>query len=208
MLPAVPIIRAQVSIPAVSTVSEDTVTNTWHFTTTDTDEGTLSAVKTALSTFYEALDTYKSDLQLWTGARVKIFNMEDPPERVPIDDVGLTLTSAPSGGSLPHECACVLSFNGEYVSGASQARRRGRVYLGPLNVSVIGDNSMFTSTFYNVVVGAAGALLTASNAASDWAWIVYSPTAEQGYPVVGGWVDNAVDIQRRRGFRASVRTTF
>jgi hypothetical protein len=204
-----PILRAQVAIPAVSTVSEDTVTNTWHFTTTDTTEGTLTLLKAALVDFYEDMDAYKSDLQLWASARVKIYNMSDPEPRVPIDDVGLTLTSAPSGTSLPHEVAAVLSFHGEYVSGFSQARRRGRIYFGPLNNTSFNDASgVMNATFCGILNAAGGALLAASDSASDWAWVVYSPTGETSYPVVGGWVDNAPDIQRRRGFKSTARVTF
>jgi len=190
-------------------VSEDTITNTWHFTTTDTVEGTLTLIKAALVTFYETLDAYKSDLQLWASARVKIYNMSDPEPRVPINDVGLALSSAPSGTSLPHEVAAVLSFNGEYVSGFSQARRRGRIYFGPLNNTAFNDASgLLNTTFVGILAGAGGALLTASNSASEWAWVVYSPTGSTSYPVDAGWVDNAPDIQRRRGFKSTVRTTF
>ena len=204
-----PIVRAQVAIPAFSTSSEDTCTNTWHFTTTDTTEGTLALLKAALVAFYEGVDTWKSDLHVWQNTRVKFYNLDDEEPRVPIDDAGLTLTSAPIGDSMPHEVAAVLSFHGDYVSGASQARRRGRIYFGPLNTAAVTASSGYLATaLVSALATAGGNLLTASNAASDWAWVVYSPSANTAYPVVAGWADNAVDIQRRRGFRPTVRTTF
>jgi len=204
-----PLVRYQVSIPAVSTVSEDTVTNTWHFTMTDLNETNSNAVQTALVAFYENIDSFKGDLQNWASARVKMYDMSEPEPRVPYSDELLGTSSAPSGTSLPHEVAACVSFNGAYVSGFSQARRRGRIFLGPLNTTCFTDSTGYLSaSFLSTTASGAGALLTASNSASDWAWVVYSPTGATSYPVVAGWVDNAVDIQRSRGFKATTRTTF
>ena len=203
-----PILRFQVRIPAASLNTEDDVTNTWHFTATDTTEGILSAIKAELVDIYESIDTWKSNQQSWTGARVKVFNLDDAEPRVPINDTGLTLTSAPSGSPLPPEVAICMSFHGDYVSGFSQARRRGRVYLGPLNLQSLNTDGRFTSTFQGAVSTAGANLVLASNAASDWAWVVYSPSGDTAYPVVNGWTDNAPDIQRRRGVRSSFRWGF
>jgi hypothetical protein len=204
-----PIIRAQVRIPAVSTVSEDTVTNTWHFLIPGDPLGSINNITTALSTFYEAFDTYKSNLQSWTTARVKYYNLSDTEPRVPIGDEALsTISSAPAGNPLPHEVACVVSFAGDYVSGQSQARRRGRVYIGPLNTQAVTTTGLLTSALVTAAAAAADALLTSSTASADWSWVVYSPSGNVSYSVTNGWVDNAPDIQRSRGFKATVRTTF
>jgi hypothetical protein len=209
MLEAMPIIRAQVSIPATSTVTEDTVTNTWHFSAVDKTEGTINAIQTALLAVYEAFDASKADTYTWTAARLKWYDLADPEERVPFEDELLGATSAGTGDPLPQEVAMCLSFNGEYVSGFSQARRRGRVYLGPLAVSTLDTaTGRFSNAFTDAIAAAGAALLLASTTASDWAWVVYSPTGGTSYPVVAGWADNAPDIQRRRGLKASRRTTF
>jgi len=202
------ILRAQVIIPATSTVSEDAVTNTWHFNVTGDEETTAANITSDLAAFYEAMDTYKSDLQSWTTNRVKWFNMSDPEPRVPILDTTMSLTGASSSQSLPHEVTAVLSFHGTYASGASQARRRGRIYFGPLNTTVMTDSGHFASAFCTALATAGDVLLATSVADTDYDWAVYSPTAGLSYPVVGGWVDNAPDIQRRRGFRATSRTLF
>lgn len=201
--------RCQVAIPAVSTVSEDTVTNTFHFTTVDTEEGTLAQLSAALVSFYEAMDTQKGDLQNWAAARIKMYDLSEPEPRFPVKDAGLALTSAPSTDSTAHELCAVLSFHGEYVSGFSQARRRGRIYFGPIPAAAVAVATGYLATgTVTALVTAGSGLLTASNSASDWAWVVYSPAGNTSYPVVGGHVDNAVDVQRRRGFKASTRTTF
>jgi hypothetical protein len=42
----------------------------------------------------------------------------------------------------------------------------------------------------------------------DWTWCLYSRKLDLMPEIVGGWVDNAWDIQRRRGYAATSRTTF
>lgn len=204
-----PILRAQVSIPAVSTVSEDTVTNTWHFTATGVGSTILGEIALALTDFYEDIDAQKSDNALWVSAYCRIYDLSESEPRVPIYDELLNLTSAASTTPLPPEVSMCMSFHGAYVSGASQARRRGRVYLGPLHVSTLDTTTgQFSSVHVANVATAGSNLLTTSNAASDWAWGVYSPTAGQLYPVIGGWVDNAPDIQRGRGLKSTSRVAF
>lgn len=204
-----PIIRAQVTVPAASTVSEDAVTNTWHFTATGVGSTILDEIALALTDFYEDADAQKGDNQLWASAYCRMYNLDDPEPRIPIYDELLALTSAPASTALPPEiCACI-SFNGTYVSGASQARRRGRIYFGPLAATVIDTTTgQLAALAVTNLATSAGNLLATSNLASDWAWVVYSPTGDTGYPVVEGWVDNAPDIQRGRGLKATVRTTF
>lgn len=60
-------------------------------------------------------------------------------------------------------------------------------------------------------------LLAAGDASSGaWTWCIYSPTTETQtaslassfIPIVGGWVDNAWDTQRRRGLEPTTRTTW
>jgi len=40
----------------------------------------------------------------------------------------------------------------------------------------------------------------------DVSWQVWSPTDNQGRDVTNAWVDDAWDVQRRRGLRASTRS--
>jgi hypothetical protein len=203
-----PLVRAQVTIPAVSGISEDSVVNTFHFTTTGTSEGLRAELSAALVDFYEDWDTFKSTDYTWASARVKYYNLDDPEPRVPLSDVGLALTSAPAGTPGPHEVSLCVSYKAEYVSGESAARRRGRIYCGPFHSAVLGTGGRPSSTLITALWTAGSGLLLASTTASDWAWIVYSPTSGQGYPVTGGWVDNEFDIQRRRGGKPTARTTF
>jgi len=203
-----PIIRCQVVIPAVSTVAEDTITNTWHFTTTGWDETIRGSIAGGLQALYETFDTWKGSLQSWVLSRTKFYNLDDPAPRVPIDDIPLSLSTAPSGSPLPPELACCLSFRGDYVSGSSQSRRRGRVYLGGMNMAALSGDGRLSSTLCSSVATGAATFLALSDSSTDWAWVVYSPTSGTAYPVTAGWIDNAPDVQRRRGVLSTSRSTF
>lgn len=203
-----PNVRVQVRIPHSNGVPADTVVNTWHFFADAADEGTLGSIKTALNTFYEALDTYKGDAMSWGSSRYRIYDLSESEPRQPIEDVAAGITSAPSGDNLPHELAICLSFRGELVSGTPAARRRGRIYFGPLSSGTMTVTGTVNATFRAALATAGGQLLLTSTLASDWSWGVYSPTAGALYEVEAGWVDDAWDIQRRRGVVATTRSTF
>lgn len=210
------LLRAQVRLLSDSSLPEDTVVNTWHFASavTNPDSSYVGAnLQPPLGQFYDAIDGLLS-VGLSGTANVKWYDLIDPEPRVPIaefNNVNLNLGS----GALPSEVALCLSFQGVPVSGQPQARRRGRVYLGPLSdtgvVSAAGVGDVRPgATAINTVTGAADALLTLSKAAADWRWVIHSPTSGPGISVDvdNGWVDNAFDIQRRRGLRATQRTLF
>lgn len=112
-------------------------------------------------------------------------------------------------------CVC-LSYKGTYLSGVSPKRKRGRIYLGPLAANTISSGEV-ASAAVTVFKNAAQTLLTASDASSQYRWVIYSPTTDSAGTgldldswdaVTEGWVDNNVDIQRRRGFSGGTRSTF
>lgn len=181
--------------------------NTFHFTCTAIDEGTRNAIQASLVDFYEAFDTYKSSRQDWANARLRWFDLSDPEPREPVEDELFGLTSG-TATPVAREIAVCCSFAGDFVSGFPASRRRGRVYLGPIGGTCWDSVGLLAPSLVTAVVTGANLLLSDSNAASDWAWVVYSPTGNTAYPVTSGWVDNAPDIQRRRGTAATTRTAF
>lgn len=106
-----------------------------------------------------------------------------------------------------------------------RARKRGRVFIGPVSTQAGGaaagqaDNRIDTQAL-NYLAGSVAALATGPDA-GDGRLCVFSPTIFQerldlgdtrqqaadaaASDVVGGWIDNAWDIQRRRGAKATVR---
>jgi hypothetical protein len=150
-----------------------------------------------------------SNLQNWAASNIKFYDLSDPKPRAPFYDANFTIGGTPQSSHLPRELAICLSFQGARVSGSAQARRRGRVYLGPLGLT---SNDSTTgrplAAAISSIQGAAGTLRSASGS-GVWTWIVVSEVAGLNDVIVtNGWVDNAFDIQRRRGVTPTSRSTF
>lgn len=209
------LLRAQVRWQGYTNVPEDIYTNTLYFYSDDTDPpATVAANKTAILTaFYQACFTgnYFSPVVANSGHFVYWYNMADPEPRAPIY-IGVPGVPARGTQGYAEEASCVMSFQGERISGVPQARRRGRIYLGPLSLTAVSASSssafsFINTTFRNQVAAAAETHLLPGTEA-DGQWVVWSPTGLTTTPVVDGWVDNAVDTQRRRGSRYTGRQVF
>lgn len=134
--------RVQVILDRDGGLPEDVATNTLHY------EGDLDVVGleyrgkwdldapglvTRVETFYQAVGPYLASTLAGTGT-VKVYDMQDPKPRFPriVDTFAFT----PGEQSLPSEVALCISFKGAEVSGQANSRKRGRVYLGPLNAQI------------------------------------------------------------------------
>lgn len=198
--------RVQVSLTSTTNIARDKSVNVWHFVADDTTAIT-AAVDELWADVYDDFFGYFSPLVSQNNHNIKVYNLADPEPRAPVLDVTKNFTVAPAGTAIPNELALCLSFQGNKVSGESQARRRGRVYFGPLDLTTVEDGRV--SDGARAALAALGdSLLDASNAAATWSWCVYSVTDQEMVAVTNGWVDNAFDVQRRRGLDATVRTTF
>lgn len=118
---------------------------------------------------------------------------------------------------VPTEVAAVLSFHADLTGAAEEsgatrprARRRGRVFIGPLTGGAIVQSAppyTLDASFTLVLREAAVKLMDDAEAAGV-PWCVWSREDATLRPVVGGWTDNAPDTQRRRGFRATTRNVW
>lgn len=197
--------KAVVTIQAVTQNPEDVTTNSWHF---DADsDADLLGVQTALADFYDAIRAQISNLMSPDLITTEFYRLSDPPPRRPVVTYTWSVT-AWGTSTLPPECAIVLSYQAAPVSGLPQARRRNRVYLGPLSEGVLDASGTIVASIVTSIKNAASTLLDTSDAASTWTWAVWSPTNGTGADVASGWVDNAFDTQRRRGRDATFRSTF
>jgi len=198
--------RVQFTLHTVDANPENYVTNTWYAACTS-DADALDFVS-ALRTFYSDIRTMYSTVVAQNGHGIKVYDMSDPEPRAPISEQTFNFTSPLSGNPLPTEVSLCLSFQAEKLSGVPQARRRGRVYIGPLNTSGLATDGRPASGIVTQLSGAGDALLTLSGAPGTWDWSVYSPTLGGTAIVNNGWVDNEYDTQRRRGRKFTSRTVF
>lgn len=205
------IIRSQVHIATESLIPEDVVMNTWHFLTTATPptQATLQAIQNALVAFYQAIDDTVLSNYVGPSAEVRHYDLADAKPRVPLLTQTFTLVS--SNSAFPAEVAICASFQAAKSSGVNMARRRGRVFLGPLaaTTGTTGPTKpVVTTTVRTLIRDSLNNLLTASNASADWEWAVYSPTDQAAVAVQSGWVDDAFDTIRSRGPKPQARSAF
>lgn len=194
----------QVTLRTSSGIPNDYVTNLWHFD--DGEAAEYDEIADEIIAFYNGVRTVFSNYIIQNGHELKVYRVSDPEPRAPVYVETWNLSAGPSGSTLPTEVSSVLSYQAQQVSGVPQARRRGRIYLGPLNTTQIGTDGRLTSTHMGILEAAAETLLTASNSSSTWKWATHSKVLGSGASVYNGWVDNEPDTQRRRGREATSRT--
>lgn len=218
----------QHAFQGTSGLPEDRFVNTFHVVpaTTDLTSGQLESLATATKEFFKpaassGLSAYYSNRVLGIGRTVRIYDLADTKPRAPIyefTDSAVPWTSQASN-SIPNEVALCLSYEAPQVSGTPQARRRGRIYLGPFNTGTFSGNSYTDEC--RPVTAVMTAMLAAAQvywdacAAAGAAWCVYSPSNDTGQNGGAGSaaiitsisVDNSFDTQRRRGVGPTVKTT-
>lgn len=205
---------AQVELATESNIPADNIINTFAFTFVPAGTPTNAQfldLTGYLSGFYQAWTNYRSRTVPSTGNhQVKYYRLTDPSPRVPVATQTLSIGSGSSSSDRwPVEVACCLSIRANYESGSHPARRRGRVFLGPLvqgaATTGIDGYPRPSQTFRETLADAADGLLTAT-LAGDWSWSVWSRVDDELFSVVGGWIEDEFDTQRRRGPSASTRT--
>lgn len=214
------ILRAQVTFEHDSGLPADRSVNTFHFLTTSGDQVPIAQeIRDALHDFYKLAPTgsttvlsslFSSDL---SGAfSVAFYDLSDPEPRQPIYEFSFA-PFTPGSSALPEEVTLCLSFQAPAISGSSQARRRGRIYVPPLmNTATVitstGDPAAGSNQLIPTLAACGNMLLLESETAANWSWAVYSRVNGTAVAVDNGWVDNAWDTQRRRGRIATSRVTF
>nr|CRY97718.1 hypothetical protein [uncultured prokaryote] len=116
-----------------------------------------------------------------------------PGEEIESDD--FTRTSAISS-SLPPDVALCVSYR---AAPPVTARRRGRIYLGPLrggSTLVDSDGKLLDAAHDNIVAAAEG--LSTSSGSNPVRWVVASRAGNTAADIVSGYVDSSFDTQRRR----------
>jgi hypothetical protein len=223
-------VRVQHAYKHKSGLPEDDIVNTWYFATNPTVTTTAAATELAdaVCDFYDsthgstgAVRTYIAETQMAPlRHHVKVYDMLQAKPRAPIyerNDANGTANN--TGTAMPSELAVAMSYRGELASGIDMARRRGRIFLGPLNATVMDVDTATNvsrppAAFRDAIIGAAGGMRTRVRTAG-WEWVLLSTTNwVEGEGLFGPGVhvirqvsvDNAFDIIRKRGKAPSVRT--
>lgn len=207
------VVRYQIAFNHDSGISEDRAVNTFHFNFADDTGGPYIATAALIDAFYDTLYSTHRIAEFMsenlTGSyNLRAYRLADPEPRVPkYNENGSISETSPT--SLPEEVACCLSYQAVPTSGVAQARRRGRLFIGPLgqNAQQATTDPRPSTIFQTNLREAAGALLT-SSAILSAPWSVYSRVLGTGAVIVGGWTDNAFDTQRRRGPSPTLRTAW
>lgn len=227
-------VLATVTFAHKSGLVEDQVVNTFPFLTT-ADPATTAEMDTAngyLADFYNGVGATSGSTvanligtQLDRGANkahvrwynIPIAEMDGSPHGSPVHETFFTLGASQGGETnLPSEVAIVLSYHSPLTDlqqelGATRpaARARGRLYIGPLctlarTVDATTNKAKVSTVAQNTLSDAAVRLM----AHGDPNWAQWSRKNMLFAEVVGGFVDDAFDTQRRRGERATARTSF
>jgi len=191
---------------------EDVFVNNFTFLADDDKPTAADDIAAALTDFYDtpgptrAINAYRGrcvqDLMTF-----KIYKLSDPKPREPVVRTHTTVVAKASAQVMPEEVSICLSFS---AASPHTARRRGRVYLGPLTViaCVEEDVTGFCRVHGNAQADIAAAAVRLANHV-DAGWLIHSTIGAGSFSAVEtGWVDNSFDTQRRRGPKPTNRFTW
>lgn len=214
-----------------SAVIADQIVNSFYFDTGGTTDNPAGAVTTNIASELDmlwndatasgaALRSFVAEnaLSQSNETEYRFYNLDDPkPRPVIANPPAQHVTPRLTTEGLPNEVAVCLSFRGTILAGEVAARRRGRVYVGPLNIGAtefLGADGHARPAVALQEALVLGAQRMKDNLLTDGiTWGVYSPTtrgilsaASAGFvPITHVWVDDAFDTQRRRGSAPTAR---
>ena len=210
-------VQVTVRLPSITGLRRDESVNTFAFS--GVDDGTDStAVLNMIRDFYVtstpaalgSLSTYLGSSISRSAPAMIDFSPIVGNTTLPVIASDTMFLGGGSTTPLPLEVATVLSFGTLIGTGLPLRRQRGRIYLGPLGTNTLnseGDQPVVASGLVLVMREAAARLRDASQAAGT-PWSVWSRADAVLWPIVGGFVDNEFDTQRRRQLPATLRETW
>jgi hypothetical protein len=188
----------QVLLRDVNGLPEDVYINVLHFNINapDTIEGTCDDINAAYATLLPVLSGRIASMT------IKVY----PPG---INPTGPEFTKDyvfdPAQSPAPNELACCLSYATVDDPEQSTARRRGRIYVGPLAASAV--NADRPDSILRDFILDFGELLGSAGNAGNSTWRMKSQVDNVYATIESIWVDDAWDVQRRRGLAPTLRDT-
>lgn len=183
---------------------DDVSINTFHVFTPTSPVG-FNDIKDPWVAFMNAISSIFPEQVAATGHLFRIYDLADPEPRAPVHDSTWDFSSTPTGESLPSEIALCISFKADPESGVEPARRRGRLYFGPLDVNGNSDNRPTGFGLQGLVDAFVD--FQEDLDLNSVQFGVWSRVDSTFYRTPNVWTDNAWDVQRRRGTAATERFT-
>lgn len=217
------------TLPSITGLARDNVVNTFTFNDPlGILPADMDAIGGAVIQFYEGIDDLVlNPVSSYIGPAISRsvpvtlryydvdghLNGSPAGSPVRVDSAAWTLGGSASSTGLPSEVAVVLTAYADFGADVEfgpgsrpRARDRGRVYIGPLNVTAqttaIGRTKPDPALITNLAE--AGARL--ARAAMNANWVVWSRRSATTKQVTRVSVDDAFDTQRRRGERPTAKT--
>lgn len=192
--------------------AEHTATNTFYFrgddplTTEVEDVGELLA---RLAAFWNEIRLLLPQAIFGTSQSptVLVYRMSDATPRLPIYEDQPDNYTLGAGTAYPSDIAICLSYRGEYSSGQPRARKRGRLFIGPV---IASTGAVATNEGIRVTTAARtdlldGAEKLALEVLTSLKWVQWSETDQTWNTIVEASVDNQFDTRRSRDRLTSTR---
>lgn len=217
------VMRAIITLPSVTGLPENDFVNVMHFANSDN----AGLIGPNISAFFntvptggnlavgEILSTEVSRAAV--ACSVDFYDLADPEPRTPFAFTSWTMATQADNRNFPAEAAICVSWLAAVESGVPAGRRRGRNFIGPLNIAAgtltgvarplparITDIALAAEQFLDACIADGSPLVIYSG-------ITTTPPAQPApvaREVVGGYVDNAFDTMRKRGPDTTDRTLF
>lgn len=189
--------RFQMRFQGVSQLSEDVYENVLYFDCAN-DAGEFSDIATAVVAGYDTWGHHDGV----DGAEVRVYALAGGQ---PIYQESFTYSFTSFTG--PGEVAICLSYAQAATWDTTTARRRGRIFLGPLSGGDVAQ-ARPSSTLIGDTITLGQAIRAAGLLGSGLGWQIYSPTDAVSSLIETISVDDAWDTQRRRGLAPTARTVF
>lgn len=194
--------------------ADQTATNTFYFrgdNPATSEAQDIAEITARIAAFWSALDVYlpNSIFGASPSPTVVIYRMSDPPMRLPIyeddPDVYTTVATTP----YPSDVAICLSYHAAYSSGVNRARRRGRIFIGPVisstGTAVANQGVRVAPAVVTAFLNAAELLAVSVN--TSLVWVMWSETDQNWYAIIEASVDDQFDTRRSRDRGTSTRSS-
>lgn len=196
------VLRTSDAIPA------NFVTNQFCIQNMGNADGNEAGITSAIADFYDDIrNAIYSNVIAETGHVAKFYTAGGAAPNYPYSEETWDFTAAPGGTALPREVAVCLSFQGLRIPGTPQARRRGRIYLGPCQTGVVSNGRPLLAIRTTIVNAAQTFYTNVETVDPTYSWAVWSTRDATAVPLRNCWVDDAFDTQRSRGDAPTERTT-